>query len=216
MNYTKTIRNYLKEKDDGIFDFGYEYKERFYMMPFNTYFVVIKRLEDEGLLIPLDKGTYKIVSATNDEEDVIADYYAAESHGMVLGYKLFNKMGISTKETPNYEILSNRISTTTKHIKEVKITRYDCFYFDDVTKSIITVLEILKYGFMEIEDYCPESQLLVICDSLCKKYEDETFKEVISKTHYTLKVLREYARLLNIYKVKNNAMNIVTRGVPIE
>jgi len=216
MNYTKTIRNYLKEKDDGIFDFGYEYKERFYMIPFNTYFVVIKRLEDEGLLIPLDKGTYKIVSAANDEEDAIANYYAAKGHGMVLGYKLFNKMGISTKETSNYEILSNRISTTTKHIREVKITRYDCFYFDDVTKSIITVLEILKYGFMEIEDYCPESQLVVICDSLCKKYEDETFKEVISKTHYTLKVLREYARLLNIYKVKNNATNIVTRGVPIE
>lgn len=99
MNYTKTIINYLKEKQDRIFDFGYEYKERFYMIPFNTYFVIIKRLENEGLLLPLDKGTHKIVSNIIDKEDDILDYYAAEGHGIALGFKLFNQIGVSTHET---------------------------------------------------------------------------------------------------------------------
>ena len=216
MNFTKTIRNYLKENEDGIFDFGYEYKERFYMIPFNTYFVVVKRLEKEGLILPLDKGTYLIVSNTIDKEDAVDSYYAAEGHGMVLGYKLFNKIGVSTKEVPKYEIISNRISTTTKHVGDIKITRYECFYFDEVTKSIISVLEILKYGFIEIEECCKTSQLLLICESLCRKYDDEIFKELINKVHYTFKILREYARLLKIYNVPNNAMSIISRGVLID
>ncbi|MDD6469157.1 MAG: hypothetical protein PUF99_04540 [Bacilli bacterium] len=78
----------------GIFEFGCEYKERFYMISFNTYFVVVKKIEKEGLILPLDKGTYWIVSNTIDKEDAINSYYTAEEHGMDLSYKLFNKIGV--------------------------------------------------------------------------------------------------------------------------
>ena len=216
MNYTKTIRNYINENKGTIFDMGYEFKERFYMVASNTFIVVIKRLEKEGILKLLYKGTYLIVADGVDEDDAIANFYASKGNGMFLGYKLFNKLGLSTYKTSNYEILTRRIGTTTKHIKDNKIIKYDTMHFDSVTQSIITVLEIVKHGYIEMEEHCDAESFLSTVRNLCKKYREEEFKEVLVRTNYPLKIYRMYVRLLDMFNVPNKAMEIVNRGIKID
>lgn len=135
---------------------------------------------------------------------------------MVHGYKLFNQIGVSTHETSAYEILSNRIGTTSKHIGDIKLKDTIRYVLTTAcTKSIITMLEVIKYGFFEIEGYCNGSDFVFTVGALCKKYRDDIFKEVIERTNYSFTVLMKYVVLLNIFKPGNHAKTIITRGVPI-
>lgn len=43
------------------------------------------------------------------------------------------------------------------------------------------MLEILKYGFSEIEGCCNSSEFILTVGALCKKYSGDIFKEVIKK-----------------------------------
>ncbi len=81
MNYTKTIRKYLEESKGKIFDMGYECLQNFYMIPYNTYFRIIQRLEAEGLVTTLDRETYFIGEFNGDLDELIVSHCAKQGCG---------------------------------------------------------------------------------------------------------------------------------------
>lgn len=115
MNYSRTIREYCLQNPGMMFDMSYEHKKHFEMVPYRTFCKILSRLEDEGILKPYSKGLY-IINSDNIKEDPVIAFYSNENTGLVVGYKLYNDLGITEHTEKPIVIYTNAMETTTKNI----------------------------------------------------------------------------------------------------
>ncbi len=133
---------------------------------------------------------------------------------MVLGYKLFNQLGLyNSFEGGKYRILTNRIGAITKHLGNAELIRYDTIFFDSATEFIITALELIDYGYETINKFYGNALYILIMEKVCKSYTDWAFKE---KANYSYSVYDAYANLLKFFKVKNKVREIASRSYYID
>ena len=66
MNFTKTIREYCLQNKGGIFDISREFEDHFSACNKKTFYKILNRLEEEGILIRKSQGIYTIVDDPND------------------------------------------------------------------------------------------------------------------------------------------------------
>ena len=145
MNYTKTIREYCKTTPWKIFDVSYEMKDHFKMVPYKTLLKALNRLEEEGLLETISKGVYLIKTGEPVEDPILA-HYASEGRGIVVGYAMYNRYGITDHTEKPIRVYTNAMETETKNIgKEYVLMRLPIFFTDSV-KNLIAALEILENG----------------------------------------------------------------------
>lgn len=147
MNYTKTLRSFCLQNKGKVLDSAELHKQYFEFVPYKTFLKVLNRLRDEGLLIAIDKGVWKI---TGDGEkidagkDDILSTYASEYNGMVVGYALYNSLGITDHEEEYTEIYTSRIPSKHKTIRKYKLTQAKHLLFSKDERDIITVLELIE------------------------------------------------------------------------
>jgi predicted transcriptional regulator of viral defense system len=92
MNYSKTIREYCLKNPGMVFDMSYERKNHFEMVPYKTFCKILSRLE-EGILKTYSKGVY-LINSDKEAEDPIIAFYANDCSDMVVGYKMYNDLGV--------------------------------------------------------------------------------------------------------------------------
>lgn len=203
MNYSNTIRNYLQDHQDELFDIGYEYSHKFGMMEKKTFNRLILRFEKDGLLSKVAKGVYYIKGKDDFSEDKILDYYCGNESGMVVGDKLFEKLFLKD-HVNEYTIISNKLESN-KTIGSVSLIKVDnLFLFTPNVQNMIILLELYERLKKPFDD----SRFIFVAPIYVRLYNDLLFEEVISHLRYQPSTIMKLKESLDAGNIKNNIVDI--------
>lgn len=207
MNYSKTIREYCLQNKGNVFDVSYEMKTHFDMIPYKTLLKILNRLEEESIIKKYSKGLYIIVN-DDAKQDPIISFYASDMNGVVVGYAMYNKYGISTHQEKPIVIYTRAMETTTKNIgDDYQLIRYPLFFFDNDFKNLIEALDIIENS-PKIIDLDVGQMSNVICN-LLQYYKDEVLRELIRYHKYQYSTLCTLERMLNNLHIPNKVMEVM-------
>lgn len=199
MNYTKTIRTFCQQNPGMILDSAELHSKYFELVPYKTFLKVLNRLRDEGILSPVSKGVWKIAgdnqSNAEDVDDIIANY-ASKYNGMVVGYAMYNELGITYHKEEQIEIYTNRIQTKHKTIRNYRLTKTEHLTFFKGEKDLITILELLENRSSIID--CDLKKFSTAIMDRVLSYSDVILRDIVKSIHY------QYATIVSLERMLNN------------
>lgn len=151
----------------------------------------------KGLYYRPKKSRFGMVPIS--EEDIIR-HYIGNWNGMVIGYRLYNRKGLTTQIGKRVEVLSCNISEQTKNIETVRVTNCNV-RFSEETVAVIEVLEILQ-NYKKIEDI-NKGALAVLMKKFADNYSDETAVYVLQNLKYKKSTIAFLRTFLNYHGVEN-------------
>eukprot|EP00828_Plagiopyla_frontata_P047563 TRINITY_DN8829_c0_g1_i2.p1 TRINITY_DN8829_c0_g1~~TRINITY_DN8829_c0_g1_i2.p1 ORF type:complete len:206 (-),score=38.36 TRINITY_DN8829_c0_g1_i2:114-731(-) len=150
-------------------------------------------MSKKGELERLAKGVYCRPKVTRfgkisaGEENILNYYIGKENYtGVVIGYRLYNKYGITTQVSKSVKIYSNVLEEEKKVIKNVEIKKVN-ISIDSKIKRAIEQLEILE-NYDEIEDI-DKNSLIRLYRTIAEEYSDKVFITVLRNIKYKKKEL---------------------------
>ncbi|MHB1454208.1 MAG: DUF6088 family protein [Saccharofermentanales bacterium] len=183
------------------------YIEKLRSVPELTFFKVLERMVKDNKLIRISKGIYCRPKETrfgilrSCENEIVAYYTGGNNRvGMVVGYKLYNKYGISTQISKRTELYSNQISENKKVIQNIVITRANIMFSAPVVKAIEAFEILQKYN--EIEDLNHEN-LRAYLKQYAHHYNDSAANQVLTHMHYKKRTIAFLEKILENYEVEN-------------
>lgn len=191
-NYTKKIREYCQRHNGSLLDVSKIKNEEFSEVPYKTLLKILNRLEDEGIIRSVSKGVYYIGEKVVSDEMILSEY-TDEGRGMIIGYTLFNNIGLSSYEDDKVEIYTNAIGTQHKTIGNF-VLKYVDLYFDDSIIDLVSLLEILDAGY-SIKD-CYFEVYTKIVEMFAQSYSDEVFKRIVNAIRYKYSTIERLSDLL--------------------
>lgn len=204
MNYTKFVREYCKNNSGTFFDVSKLKDIEFAEVPYKTLLKILNRLEEESLLSAVSKGVYFIGEKPVDEE-LIFDEYVDDGKGMLVGYQLFNDVGISNYVDCKIEIYTNNIKSKQKSVGQYFLKKVD-LEFDDYTVDLVALLEIIDVGYsMKNCDFIAYKKTV---DMLLKSYSDSSFEKIIKAIRYKYSTIKQLSELLESNSIDNNCLDI--------
>lgn len=135
MNYTKQIREYCKMNNNAIIDVSIAKNTVFADIPYKTLLKIFNRLEEEGIVTTVSKGVYSIGKKMIDDRKILCEY-TNNSNGMVVGYKLFNDLGLTAYSDKKIEIYTNAITTKQKNIGKFTLKKVELDFTDEIIDLI--------------------------------------------------------------------------------
>lgn len=145
-NYTRDIDYAIKQYPHNEIIVAREfYKAHFPEMPELAYYKALERLTTKGTLEHLAKGVYSKPLRTEygvqsiTEEDILR-HFIADGRGVVIGYRLYNREGITQTKKEPLEVLSTNMTEDKKTVRNVVVYRVDM----KLDQKIIPVLETLE------------------------------------------------------------------------
>ena len=164
---------------------------------------IFNRLEEEGIVKTVSKGVYSIGKKKIDERKILSDY-TSNGKGMVVGYALFNKIGLTLYQDERIVIYTNVIATKQKSIGNLLLKRVDLIFTDEII-DLVSLLEILDIGFgMRDGDYLTYRNVVEL---LAKTYTDDNFKQVIGAICYKYSTIIKLHELLTRLNIKNACLD---------
>lgn len=207
MNYTKQVREFCENNRNALIDISVVKNTVFVDIPYKTLLKIFNRFEDEGIVTTVSKGIYSVGNKTIDEERILSEY-TNNGKGMVVGYTLFNNIGLTIYQGNKIEIYTNAITIKQKTIGNFLLKKVDLEFTDDII-DLISLLEILDVGFgMRGGDYITYKTTVEL---LVQTYNDENFKEVIVAIRYKYSTIIKLDELLTQFNIKNTCMDIYQR-----
>ena len=181
------------------------YRTKLPQIPEQTFYKSMERLVKSGELVHLTKGLYYRPKKTRFgsvpiSEEEISEHYLRSGEGMLVGYRMFNRKGITTQIGKQVEILSNTIPEGKKNIKNVSVRKITA-ELNDKTIPVIEILEILQ-NFYKIEDMNTNA-LIASLKAFSKRYSDEAAHHVLAHMKYKKSTIAFLMSVLNHMKVKN-------------
>ena len=166
----------------------------------------ISRLAKNGKIERVSKGIYCIPQKTRfgtvlPSDHEIADLFISHGNGVLIGYGLYNSLGITTQVSKRILAYSSGIENQLKQIGNVTIQRCDLEY-DDNTTAIIQMMELF-YHYSEIQDL-DHSAFLKCIENLAEKYDEEKFKEIQKNINYPKRAIAFLRQVLSYYNIPNN------------
>ena len=205
-SYAKCIvTGLLAEPENKIFEASDVYNKRFKAIPEASYYKTLERLCRKGIIVHLTKGLYyrpkksRFGMVPISEEDIIR-HYIGNRNGMVIGYRLYNRKGLTTQIGKRVEVLSCNISEQTKNIEAVRVTNCNV-RFSEETVAVIEVLEILQ-NYKKIEDI-NKGALAVLMKKFADNYSDETAVYVLQNLKYKKSTIAFLRTFLDYHGVEN-------------
>lgn len=191
-----------------IFDVSYERKSHFGMVPYKTLLKILSRLEDEGVLKVYSKGVY-LINSDKEVENPIISFYANENTGLIVGYKMYNELGVSNHEEKPTVIYTNAMDTTMKNIGEdYKLVLFDIF-MDSWMKKLIICLELIENKNDIINrDLYRMNEILI---DYLQYYSDSSLEEILNVHMYQYSTLVTLDELLKNLKIKNKVLEIAMK-----
>ncbi len=182
------------------------YSDKFMEMTEQAFYKGISRLCQENKILRVAKGIYCIPKKTKygtislGEENIIS-YYLGDYNGVLTGYKLYNKYGITTQISKNVEMFSNLLYENTKTISNVRIKKANIKFTDNIIANI-ELLELLE-NYDNIEDINIK-MLGKTLEKLVNCYSEKSFNKINKNIKYKKSTLASLNLLLNHYKIENS------------
>ena len=186
---------------------GKLYREKFSEQMSEAAFTqAISRLSKTGEIKRISKGIYCIPKKTRfgtilPSDHEIADLFTKQNNGVIVGYELYNSLGITTQISKRLTAYSALADEQLKQIGNVVIQKYDLDYTNEI-KAVISMMELLHH-YKDIQDI-NYSAFLQNTEALSKQYTEVAFEvvqRVIGYPKWTVALLRE---LLDYYHVPNS------------
>ena len=183
------------------------YSEKLRSVPELTFFKVLERMVKDHKLTRISKGIYCRPKETRfgvigSREKEIVEYYTGGNNqfGMVIGYKLYNRYGISTQISKRTELYSSLIPENKKVIQNISINRANIVFSTSVIEAIET-FEILQ-NYNKIEDL-NHKNLRAYLKHYARHYDDNAANQVLAHMHYKKKTIAFLEKVLENYGVDN-------------
>lgn len=108
ISYTERIREYCRTHKNSILDVSYVSNNIFVDIPYKTLLKVLNRLAQDGIIQPISKGVYYIGKKYLTEDEILSKYIE-KGKGMVIGYKLYNRIGLSPYQDMTYSQIVEKL-----------------------------------------------------------------------------------------------------------
>ena len=186
---------------------GKLYREKYSSLMSEVAFAqAVSRLYRSGEIERVSKGVYCRPKRTRfgavlPSEREIIEWFTEGDSGVVVGYGLYNLLGVTTQISKKQMVYSSLADERLKQIGNVTIRKYDLEYTHEI-KSMIQMMELLHH-YKEIQDI-NVSALSRCTAKLAGEYSEEAFEAVqgsICYPKWTVAFLRE---VLNYHNIPNN------------
>lgn len=206
-NREMLIEEFQKVPENTLIMAGKLYREKFAgQMSEAAFTQMLSRLCKSGAIERVSKGIYCRPKKTrfgavlpSDRE--IVEQFIAKNNGVLVGYGLYNALGVTTQIPKRLTAYSSASEEQLKQIGNVTIHKYDLDYSEE-TKAVIRMMELLHHH-RDIQDI-NYAALLRSTETLSKQYNEEAFDAVqkaIGYPKWTVAFLRE---ALNYYHIPNH------------
>jgi len=166
---------------------------------------ILNHLEEEKIVTSFSKCVYSIGKLKSDSQPNVLKQYIGDGKGMVVGYMLYNSMGISNHHSLVTDIYTNAMSSAHKNIENYHLTRVDLDFTEEVIELIV-LLELLN-DFCNIKA-CDVLKLDRAIPLFLHRYSDEIFEKVITAIQYSYSVAGMLEKRLAEKKIPNNCIEI--------
>ena len=203
-NRERILAEFQAVPENTLIMTGKLYREKFSEQMSEAAFTqAISRLSKTGEIERISKGIYCRPKMTrfgtvlpSDRE--IADLFTNQNNGVIVGYGLYNSLGVTNQVSKRITAYSSLAEEQLKQIRNVIVHKYDLEYTDE-TKAVIRMMELLHH-YKEIQniDY---SAFLRSAETLSKQYTESAFEAVqktISYPKRTVAFLQEALRYFNV------------------
>lgn len=204
MNYTKQVREYCEKNANSLIDISIIRNSVFSDIPYKTLLKIFNRLEDEGVVHTVSKGIYRVGNKITNSKDIL-NAYTQKGKGMVVGYTLFNNIGLTAYQDDKVEIYTNTIANKQKTIDDFLLKKVNLEFTDEII-DLISLLEILDVGISmkgaDVLSYKRTVELLAL------PYNDEDFQTVNEVIRYKYSTIVKLNELLKRLDVENTCLEI--------
>lgn len=165
-----------------------------------SFYKTLERMTKSGELMHLARGMYyrpgksRFGTVPISEEEIIS-HFTKNNKGLIIGYRLYVRIGLTTQIGRRTEILSSAIKGETKNINNIFISRINMKLFPAV-KGTVEVLEVLQ-NCRYIEDL-NSSAFAGYIKNFSKAYSDEIADYVLARRKYKKSTTAFLKRCLDI------------------
>lgn len=211
MKYRDKLIEYFSNIDENsVVSANRLYEEHFARMTECSFFKAVERLAKDGIIVRVGKGMYSPAGKRDEDneegissEEAILNYYFGENNdnGMYIGYRLYNKYGITHVRKDSIELFSNVIEKGTSnngnvHVKKIAIK------LDFENTKVLEALEILQ-NYYNIEELS-KPKFARYARQFARGYHDEAAVYVIENIKYKKSTIAFMKKILDMYKVENS------------
>ncbi|MCF0135575.1 MAG: hypothetical protein HUJ69_04045 [Lachnospiraceae bacterium] len=205
-SYIKQIESIIEqEPENELLEASVLYRQELSTIPEASYYKTLGRMCKQGKLVHLSKGLYYRPMISRYGTVPISDaeiirHYTQEGTGIVIGYPLYNRIGLTTQISKRVEVLSSNLTEQTKNVGNICVS--SCFLeFNDESTPIIESLEVLQ-NYSKIEDINKEA-LAAYMTRFAKLYSDKTAVQVLQTRKYKKSTIAFLERFLNYHGIEN-------------
>lgn len=216
LNYQLEVRRKIEEYPVRELIVGNKFlKENLPGVPEINYYKTLGRMVEKGQLEKVAKGVYcrpkvtKFGKVSVGEENILNYYIGKENYtGVVIGYRLYNKYGITTQVSKTVKVYSNILEEKRKIVKNIEINKIN-MTIDLKTKRAIEQLEILE-NRDQIEDI-DKNNFRQFLKSVAEEYSDEAFIKVLRNVKYKKRTIAYLEKILNSRGVENTLSQFLNK-----
>lgn len=205
-SYSQEIAHIIEKMPrNKIFKSQDLYYQYFNSIPEKTYYKVLERLVKKEQIAHLSKGLYYRVKKTSFgnvpiSENEIIEFYFQNDQGLEIGYRLYNKKGLTTQVSKQVEILTNNLVGNQKSVLNVKV--YNIYFeMTKKRKEVIEMLEILQ-NYNQIEDINKKSFVRYV-DGWTQCYSQVDVDYVLQYRKYKKSTIAFLESILSYNRVEN-------------
>ena len=178
----------------------------------SAYYKTLERMCKSGELIKVARGIYHLPkynrfgSVPLSEEEIILAFTKDES-GTIVGYSLYNQLGLSTQIAKRTEILSSALDSQTKTIRNIVVYHLPLQFTEAITQ-MVQALDVLQ-NIEQIQDINYHA-LISYTMSIAEHYEQSIFEEVIAKQKLKKSTIAFLQNILNYYGKENHLCKYIS------
>lgn len=209
MSYSSMVMEKVRQYPElKLIDAQKIYKEKFEGIPETTFYKAVSRLAKDGEIERITKGIYckpkkgRFGTTVSNEKDIL-EYFLGENKnkGVVIGYWLFNKYGLTTQVSKIIELYSSVTIQKERNIRNVTIKKAN-LRFNSTTVRMIELLEILQ-EYKNIQDL-NMNRFIKFIEETVKYYDEKTVERVIKSVGYKKGTLASLRNILDFFNLENN------------
>ena len=171
-----------------------------------NYYKILARLTEQGILRRLSRGLYyrprisKFGEVPFCEEEIVR-HYMEGGQGVITGYRLYRRYGLTSQNARNIEILSAHLAEERRTIGNISI-RSLSMELDENIRASIEALEILQ-NYSRIEDVEP-TRFNAYMHRFAAGYREEAVHYVLKRRRYKKSTIAFLAHCLDCLQIKND------------
>jgi hypothetical protein len=181
------------------------YESKVQGIPQVTFYKALERLTKRGKLVRIGKGLYSPVKETRFgkvvlSEKEIVEFLIANYSGVVIGYPLYTRLGLTTQVAKTIEVLSTQFSEVQRSIGRIHV--YGIREpLAELTIKHIEALEVLE-AYNEIEDLNKKTFSEYI-KQIADFYDEQACEKALVTRKYKKRTIAFLRMILNHYGVAN-------------